>query len=99
MCVDVNCVLFFSSRRRHTRLTCDWSSDVCSSDLGETAKGGFICQPAFQRQRQRAEFSPGSRSLLPDAGGSALDQCARGGRRGGLVRRKQTQRKEYVSRL
>src|SRR6266571_9501215 len=27
-------VFFFSSRRRHTRLTCDWSSDVCSSDLG-----------------------------------------------------------------
>src|SRR5438477_6709249 len=25
---------FFSSRGRHTRLTCDWSSDVCSSDLG-----------------------------------------------------------------
>src|SRR5690242_6458999 len=24
---------FFSSRRRHTSLTCDWSSDVCSSDL------------------------------------------------------------------
>src|SRR5690242_21760573 len=27
-------MFFFSSRRRHTRLTCDWSSDVCSSDLG-----------------------------------------------------------------
>src|SRR6266480_6276213 len=27
---------FFSSRRRHTRLTCDWSSDVCSSDLSVT---------------------------------------------------------------
>src|SRR5690242_21358084 len=27
---------FFSSRRRHTRLTCDWSSDVCSSDLTRT---------------------------------------------------------------
>src|SRR6266480_5846149 len=27
---------FFSSRRRHTRLTCDWSSDVCSSDLKAT---------------------------------------------------------------
>src|SRR5690242_21473319 len=27
-------VFFFSSNRRHTRLTCDWSSDVCSSDLG-----------------------------------------------------------------
>src|SRR5438477_6132031 len=25
----------FSSRRRHTILTCDWSSDVCSSDLPE----------------------------------------------------------------
>src|SRR5256886_7085241 len=26
---------FFSSRRRHTRFDCDWSSDVCSSDLDE----------------------------------------------------------------
>ena len=26
-------VFFFSSRRRHTRFTSDWSSDVCSSDL------------------------------------------------------------------
>src|SRR5260370_2016545 len=25
---------FFSSRRRHTIFKCDWSSDVCSSDLG-----------------------------------------------------------------
>src|SRR6266480_1986332 len=32
---------FFSSRRRHTRLTCDWSSDVCSSDLHvSTSVGG-----------------------------------------------------------
>src|SRR2546430_2413515 len=30
---------FFSSRRRHTRFDCDWSSDVCSSDL--LAVGGF----------------------------------------------------------
>src|SRR2546430_2705320 len=27
------CLFFFSSRRRHTRFDCDWSSDVCSSDL------------------------------------------------------------------
>src|SRR5207247_4040624 len=27
------CIFFFSSRRRHTRSTRDWSSDVCSSDL------------------------------------------------------------------
>src|SRR5256886_7181318 len=31
---------FFSSRRRHTRFDCDWSSDVCSSDLA------VICLPA-----------------------------------------------------
>src|SRR5688500_20208879 len=31
---SVGCVcFFFSSRRRHTRLQRDWSSDVCSSDL------------------------------------------------------------------
>src|SRR5690606_40709129 len=28
------CFFFFSSRRRHTRFSRDWSSDVCSSDLG-----------------------------------------------------------------
>src|SRR5690625_7817440 len=28
---------FFSSRRRHTRWPRDWSSDVCSSDLGQLA--------------------------------------------------------------
>src|SRR5690606_40067693 len=28
-----SCVFFFSSRRRHTRFSRDWSSDVCSSDL------------------------------------------------------------------
>src|SRR5262249_56659988 len=31
---------FFSSRRRHTRLVSDWSSDVCSSDLG----GSVACR-------------------------------------------------------
>src|SRR5262249_1347418 len=31
------CVFFFSSRRRHTRLVSDWSSDVCSSDLSGIA--------------------------------------------------------------
>src|SRR5215211_9519503 len=30
---------FFSSRRRHTRSLCDWSSDVCSSDLDLKNKG------------------------------------------------------------
>src|SRR2546430_3697955 len=38
-----NCMVFFffSSRRRHTRFDCDWSSDVCSSDLtGVTSPRG-----------------------------------------------------------
>src|SRR5260370_22726911 len=30
-------IFFFSSRRRHTRFKCDWSSDVCSSDLIDSA--------------------------------------------------------------
>src|SRR5256886_9796944 len=34
---------FFSSRRRHTRFDCDWSSDVCSSDLsGRSPDGKFV---------------------------------------------------------
>src|SRR5690242_17098168 len=48
-----NIYFFFSSRRRHTRLTCDWSSDVCSSDLhaddmrvGKTAAVRCVKGPA-----------------------------------------------------
>src|SRR5690242_241069 len=29
---QLEALFLFASRRRHTRLTCDWSSDVCSSD-------------------------------------------------------------------
>src|SRR2546430_6007743 len=36
-CSDFCCFFFFSSRRRHTRFDCDWSSDVCSSDLADAA--------------------------------------------------------------
>src|SRR5256886_7257942 len=34
-----DCIFFFSSRRRHTRFDCDWSSDVCSSDLPGVSEG------------------------------------------------------------
>src|SRR6266849_9233310 len=34
-------IFFFSSRRRHTRSTRDWSSDVCSSDLSYAAERGL----------------------------------------------------------
>src|SRR5205085_8176936 len=33
---------FFSSRRRHTRFDCDWSSDVCSSDLQRERQAGTV---------------------------------------------------------
>src|SRR5438270_5496329 len=33
---------FFSSRRRHTRFDCDWSSDVCSSDLKQQRPMLFV---------------------------------------------------------
>src|SRR5690606_30319149 len=36
-----SCFFFFSSRRRHTRFSRDWSSDVCSSDL-KTALGIYL---------------------------------------------------------
>src|SRR5207248_8393600 len=36
------CVFFFSSRRRHTRSYGDWSSDVCSSDLGGLLSQGHM---------------------------------------------------------
>src|SRR5256886_1758571 len=39
---------FFSSRRRHTRFDCDWSSDVCSSDLVERSGA---CRRAASRRR------------------------------------------------
>src|SRR5215467_15336508 len=42
-------VFFFSSRRRHTRLQGDWSSDVCSSDLirnWSQGRPGPDCRPA-----------------------------------------------------
>src|SRR5690242_21666573 len=44
---------FFSSRRRHTRLTCDWSSDVCSSDLMPISELGLV---EMTRKRVRQDL-------------------------------------------
>src|SRR5437879_9462364 len=51
-------VFFFSSRRRHTRYIGDWSSDVCSSDLGGGRAGfvrilGFLFSGRFAPARSR----------------------------------------------
>src|SRR5260370_20262111 len=40
-------LFFFSSRRRHTRFKCDWSSDVCSSDLRQLEASRPRVYPAF----------------------------------------------------
>src|SRR5256885_16654316 len=48
-----SCVFFFSSRRRHTRLQGDWSSDVCSSDLGDMPLGR---DPFANFERMRREI-------------------------------------------
>src|SRR5690242_12470874 len=56
---------FFSSRRRHTRLTCDWSSDVCSSDL--TA----VTSPAVRSQTGAGDgviITPGTRHPQQETG-------------------------------
>src|SRR5207248_7371605 len=41
----MNFFFFFSSRRRHTRSYGDWSSDVCSSDLGGRLSAVFSAYP------------------------------------------------------
>src|SRR5260370_6006643 len=48
---------FFSSRRRHTRFKCDWSSNVCSSDLGgrppdRRRPGDVLPSAAVEPERQ-----------------------------------------------
>src|SRR5436305_7985588 len=81
---DVVCFFFFfSSRRRHTRCGRDWSSDVCSSDLGPRARPG---RPGRARgpgptdgRRQPAGAGAGA-----GGGGAGLHPRAVGpGRRGG----------------
>src|SRR5437762_4329976 len=53
ICVDLDYFFFFffSSRRRHTRYIGDWSSDVCSSDLGTVLFAGMrVAHDPAQRQ-------------------------------------------------
>src|SRR5256885_6087186 len=63
-------VFFFSSRRRHTRLQGDWSSDVCSSDLSAVQESRAYGRPnvALTASINR------SRSMQPPALGSDFRQ-------------------------
>src|SRR5256885_11040689 len=55
--VSATLVFFFSSRRRHTRLQGDWSSDVCSSDL-QKVLALFTKKPASPKQVFKPEPLP-----------------------------------------
>src|SRR3712207_6700004 len=58
---------FFSSRRRHTRYWRDWSSDVCSSDLGELTVDGADPRAARDRLGMLAQ-DPDSQLVMTRAG-------------------------------
>src|SRR5256884_8436661 len=49
---------FFSSRRRHTRCSRDWSSDVCSSDLNDLAEEQFNRVAEVTYEIRKAEAIP-----------------------------------------
>src|SRR5256885_11693167 len=79
---------FFSSRRRHTRLQGDWSSDVCSSDL----------TPLGRRDRAILEFFYASGLRLSEVAGLDLEDVNLAGRiarvlgKGGRQRRSEERR-------
>src|SRR5699024_12857524 len=62
--VNASWFFFFSSRRRHTRSKRDWSSDVCSSDLGRIRPRtkGRSCVAGFGHQDEHSQaLRPGTR--------------------------------------
>src|SRR5438874_13785932 len=66
---------FFSSRRRHTRSLRDWSSDVCSSDLGEPACAQQPVEHARALEAVHgAELEVPDRQVAVRAGVTLVDQ-------------------------
>src|SRR3712207_1086071 len=72
-------VIFFSSRRRHTRYWRDWSSDVCSSDLGTAASPtarGCSGSPTRPRTSTSREGSSGAPATWSDWSSSRSCSCS-----------------------
>src|SRR5260370_30716443 len=69
-------IFFFSSRRRHTRFKCDWSSDVCSSDLryGYEFSLVFLDLDHFKAVNDTHGHLTGSK-LLAEIGQVLRDNC------------------------
>src|SRR2546430_10568997 len=74
-------VFFFSSRRRHTRFDCDWSSDVCSSDLQDRAVVAGIEQVLGALQQTLTEAAVALRRQLEVAGQQRAQRAFRTARR------------------
>src|SRR5690606_40262060 len=68
---------FFSSRRRHTRFSRDWSSDVCSSDLEDVVDFAFDVQVVGDVVVDEPE--PAVLEEVVDVAGLAGDQVVDGG--------------------
>src|SRR5256884_5098291 len=58
------CSFFFSSRRRHTRCSRDWSSDVCSSDLSLRPPERYFHRSRRLRMSFLRNITSGFRSLF-----------------------------------
>src|SRR5260370_4376982 len=70
-------LFFFSSRRRHTRFKCDWSSDVCSSDLAQRVGSRLLCLPSRTVSgRSREPTRCAVRSAMPSS--ATCGKCAPG---------------------
>src|SRR5713226_10091963 len=82
---------FFSSRRRHTRWTGDWSSDVCSSDLASRERSGSGSRSNPLRTRSSSRRATPSRSEERRVGKS-VDL---GGRR--IIKKKKKKKKKTTS--
>src|SRR5256886_6888826 len=67
---------FFSSRRRHTRFDCDWSSDVCSSDLFVHGQPENALSHLRRATQLDAEFAMAWIYLATVAGTQRQDQAA-----------------------
>src|SRR5690606_13746131 len=65
---------FFSSRRRHTRFSRDWSSDVCSSDLQRQEDGSLRFTQVPAAQSALVSLDPYSGAIQALVGGFSFDQ-------------------------
>src|SRR5260370_1829851 len=76
MCVALVICFFFSSRRRHTRFKCDWSSDVCSSDLSMLDISVRYSNERVAFEKKISKFQAVQHNLAKLAGESAAALAA-----------------------